>query len=715
MSRRARKKDSLKSIEHLEESVMMEIMNNSVIEDPPKKSKTESHPSFNSRLNQVSQKRDSASSKLSRGTSLGGPPIPIFGSFVNNMVLTQSMISYNPLSKLRVVKEQRMNQDLMMKAVFRIIRPKYIRAIVYSILGTIVSICIPYTMRSFLKEIAKDEKDNIFLFILAGVVSILTLVHGVLMEHALANTAGCKAMTGQIIRGVFFRKVTVCNYSFLKVTNESFINKMILYDLDHILNFIGELPKLWASPINLVLSFYFIFLTLSWRLLMVFAVFCGGVVLLNIVKRRSVDTLRRYQAMEVKKSTRIAECIPRMKSVKMNRLERYFHTKLSKIRKKESNSLLKLHVFDSISDSIFEGTPLFCSILIIGSLALLEGGLDPSKAFAAISVLEMLSTPLDALANSFDRMEAYSSAKEAFKLFLEEVPEKIRILPSEEWVQKGQILIQNCDFDFVEEECMTTILDKMMGEKWAKQKQLKLFEKQMKKLKTRGMSFRRQRTTSLIFSGSFRSASKTTISRGLDPNRSMKSLMLDEQNTKDANKYKTLLRDISVVIKPGQKVCLVGKPGSGFTEFLLSILGEAKISNNGKFMVGGSVSYLNIRMANFITGTIRRNIILGAEYDKKRFRRIIEMLNINLRNLRGEEYHQVLEDGKNLSVEMQRKILLARWIYVEKDIYLMDDLFDDLNRIEWNLIYQELFLNELKDKTVIFMSYTNIQIKVGTQ
>lgn len=43
----------------------------------------------------------------------------------------------------------------------------------------------------------------------------------------------------------------------------------------------------------------------------------------------------------------------------------------------------------------------------------------------------------------------------------------------------------------------------------------------------------------------------------------------------------------------------------------------------------------------------------------------------------------------------------------------MDDLFDDLNVAEWNMIYRNLIMDELKDKTVIFMSYTNLQIKVA--
>ena len=607
----------------------------------------------------------------------------------------------------------------MMETIFQIIRPRYYRAIVYHILATVVRIAIPFILKEFLGEIEKDDKNNQRLLIYALSVTLLTFCAGVLTQHAIANTCGCKAMTGQIIRSVFTRKLCVSSNSFLKITNESLINKMILYELDHILSYIGELPKLWAVPINLVLNFYFIYIALNWRLLMVFAVFFVGVILLGIVKRKGISALRSYQAMEAKRATRIAEFIPKMKSVKVNSMSTFFKLKLSKIRSKASKLLIKMDIFDSIADSIFEGTPLFCSILIIGSLALFGSGLDISQAFAAISALEILSDPLDSLANSLDKMEAYSSAKESFRLFLEEVPEKENPEGNLEGNQSSiGINIQNCNFDFVTDEKMNSLLYKIIGRKYKKKenkfelKKSKHFEAsaivQGARLKIRQSQFE-------LFSGNFRAKTLKNSDlrfKAFDAARAKKKNENDEKENLDKNMTKTLLKRISIKIVPGQKVCLVGKPGSGFSEFLLALMGEAKVSNPGGFQVNGSISYLNIRMDTFVDGTINDNITIGEDFDKERLKEGVDLLDIDFKNLRGEGYHQVLQGGKNLSLELQRKILLARWIYKKSDIYLVDDLFDDLNRVEWSLIHQELFLKELKDKIVIYMSYDNAQIKV---
>jgi ABC-type bacteriocin/lantibiotic exporter with double-glycine peptidase domain len=144
---------------------------------------------------------------------------------------------------------------------------------------------------------------------------------------------------------------------------------MVLYELEHIVNFVGELPKLVTSPITLILALFYIYQELKILVFVVFGVFTVCVIMLNLLKRRSVVRLRKYFALESKKSTRISECIPNMQSVKLNGLEKYFADKLKKIRDKEGNNLMKLHIYDAFSDAVFEGTPLFCSIMIIGIMA----------------------------------------------------------------------------------------------------------------------------------------------------------------------------------------------------------------------------------------------------------------------------------------------------------------------------------------------------------
>ena len=645
-----------------------------------------------------------------RSKTAGG--IPSLGGNINmgSRNITDSMIFTNPGSKQKIINEKRIDTKIMMNAIFKIIYPNLWKAIVYSIISNVLKIALPFTMKTFLDLITENQPiGKLILWVILA--TVLAFFDGLVTEHSIFETCGCKARTGQILRTVFFRKIERANYSFLKVTDNSFINKMVLFELEHIVQFVGELPKLFTSPITLILALFYIYQELKSLVVVVFGVFIVCVVLLNLLKRRSVIRLRKYFALESKKSTRISECIPNMQSVKLNGLEKFFASKLSKIRAKEGSNLMKLHIYDAFSDAIFEGTPLFCSIMIIGIMAVVQGEVEAASAFSAITVLELLSDPLDALANSFDRIEAYSSAKRSFRLFLEEVPERIISIQPDNF-PVGKIEIKDCDFDFVAEKQMANIIDQMMGEELARAKEFKLRSQKLKKIKTLGAErVTRQLTKQLVFSGSFRSKSLKSTG-GLKSMKTFNNAGSDGK-THQVTKYVTMLHNINVVIQPGQKVCLVGKPGSGFSEFLLSLVSESKISNEGIMNIKGGISYLNVRMSNFVIGTVKSNIILEGKYDPERFKMIIAKLKINLNRLKGEEYFEILEGAKNISIDLQRKILLARWVYQEKDIYLMDDLFDDLNVAEWNMIYQNIIMDVLKEKTVIFMSYTNLQIKVA--
>jgi ABC-type multidrug transport system fused ATPase/permease subunit len=617
-------------------------------------------------------------------------------------MLNQSIVELNPLNKQRTVKEKRLKIEFVMKSIFKMVRVKMIKSVFFLLLVVLIKVASPICMKRFLEGLQNEEPmGNLYKWVIYS--TLLNFGQGLFLEKATFNICGCKAMTGQILRSSFYRKITKANYSFIKVTDASFINKMLHYEFEHIINYIGELPKLLTSPILLILSLFYIFVELGRAFLIVLSVFVICLILLNLLKRRSVATLRRYFSSESKKSARIGECIPNIKAVKLNNLEKFFSNKIEKIRKREGKDLMKMHVYDAFSDAIFEGTPLFCSILVIGYMAFITGALEASRAFSIIQLLETLGDPLDAFANSFDRIRAYTAAKRSFQLFLEQVPEKIVTLQKTCNFPRGKVYIKNCNFDFVDQKLMTSLLDKMMGEEIAKMKSKKKKEDILKRIKTFGKDrVKRQETKSLIFSGNFRSNTLTT------------QWSTAKAKSKEREKeYVTLLHNISVEIEPGQKVCLVGKPGSGFTEFLLSLMSEAKLSNNGIFQMRGSISYLNVRMDNFINGTIRQNILMNASYNPARFKQVLKTLNLNLNNLNGGEYFQVLEGAKNLSTDLQRKVLLARWIYEKKDIYLIDDLFDDMNVMEWNLIYEEVFQKELKYKTVIFMSYTNLQIKVS--
>lgn len=125
---------------------------------------------------------------------------------------------------------------------------------------------------------------------------------------------------------------------------------------------------------------------------------------------------------------------------------------------------------------------------------------------------------------------------------------------------------------------------------------------------------------------------------------------------------KTVLKSISVHIKPGSKVCVVGRSGAGVSLFMLSISGQTILSK-GQFKLNGSLSYLSVDHEFFVAGTIKENVIMGEKFDPVKFAKILDILELDLGRFPAGEQMEILPNTENISTDEKKKLLLARVLY----------------------------------------------------
>lgn len=78
----------------------------------------------------------------------------------------------------------------------------------------------------------------------------------------------------------------------------------------------------------------------------------------------------------------------------------------------------------------------------------------------------------------------------------------------------------------------------------------------------------------------------------------------------------------------------------------------------------------------FLKGTIRENIILGHEFYKDKFNKILEVVDFNLDKYEGRDLTEIVEGQRNITMEDKRRILMARLLYSDADIVLINKFFD---------------------------------------
>ncbi|MCE3214721.1 Multidrug resistance-associated protein 4 [Datura stramonium] len=166
-----------------------------------------------------------------------------------------------------------------------------------------------------------------------------------------------------------------------------------------------------------------------------------------------------------------------------------------------------------------------------------------------------------------------------------------------------------------------------------------------------------------------------------------------------------VLKDINVEIQKGELAAIVGMVGSGKSSLLASILGELhKLS--GEVRVCGSTAY--VAQTSWIqNASIQENILFGSPMNNKRYRDVLRVCSLekDLEILEHGDQTEIGERGINLSGGQKQRIQLARAVYQDRDIYLLDDIFSAVDAQTGSEIFKECVRGALKDKTIVLVTH----------
>ena len=158
------------------------------------------------------------------------------------------------------------------------------------------------------------------------------------------------------------------------------------------------------------------------------------------------------------------------------------------------------------------------------------------------------------------------------------------------------------------------------------------------------------------------------------------------------------LEDVSLHIKKGSLVAVIGDTGCGKSSFLLSLVGMLS-RREGSLERSGTLA-LSEQQAWIVNDTVRNNILLGSAYDETRFHRVIAACQMerDLRILGGEEA-EIGAHGINVSGGQKARLSLARCCYSEASIVLLDDPLAAVDARVGHRLFHECICGELKGRT----------------
>jgi ATP-binding cassette subfamily C (CFTR/MRP) protein 4 len=165
------------------------------------------------------------------------------------------------------------------------------------------------------------------------------------------------------------------------------------------------------------------------------------------------------------------------------------------------------------------------------------------------------------------------------------------------------------------------------------------------------------------------------------------------------------LSDVSLEVNSSELVAIVGATGSGKSTLLQVILQELEVLS-GTLHVKGSVSFAPQEPWIF-SGTIRDNILLGEKMDVARYREVINLccLEHDLSHLSHGDNTMVGERGVKLSGGQKARVNLARAVYRNAEIYLLDDPLSAVDARVASRIFHQCIQSYLKSKCVLLVTH----------
>lgn len=177
-------------------------------------------------------------------------------------------------------------------------------------------------------------------------------------------------------------------------------------------------------------------------------------------------------------------------------------------------------------------------------------------------------------------------------------------------------------------------------------------------------------------------------------------------NGESENKRLLTLSRVCLYAERGHLVSIIGQVGSGKSSLLNGLLGNLRRCL-GNVAINGSIAYA-AQLPFIQNSTLKDNIIYGKAYDDAKYHRTLEMCALlpDLAVLPAGDQTEIGERGINLSGGQKARVGLARAVYADADIYLLDDPLSAVDAHVGKHLFEQCIL-KLKEMGKLILFVTN--------
>ena len=370
---------------------------------------------------------------------------------------------------------------------------------------------------------------------------------------------------------------------------------------------------------------------------------------------------------------------PPLQIVKIQAWEENFRTKITNLRNNEMLKLRRYFITSAISVSMYSSTPLLVSLATFSAYTLIgQHHLDVAQALTALALFDILRFPLFMLPQIINRIVEASISFERVRKFL--LAEEYQSVGEGALEENGEIYINNGTF--VYDSKKPTLLDDEGGTK--KGGIRGLMHQQTRLMQEAALN---QQWEMALLRAQLIDAENTIAKLNDTGTVSSHSMLMDEEGREGSPSSLLSLRRVTMQCKRGEFVAVVGGVGAGKSTLINSILGEGRPLTGTELAVKGKLGTF-VQSPFILNDTVRNNILFGhaplskgskgrggEAIDEERYKLAVEVssLSHDFALLPHGDQTEIGEKGITLSGGQKARVAIARTVYHDADVYLLDD------------------------------------------
>ncbi|GAA5839463.1 hypothetical protein JCM3766R1_003553 [Sporobolomyces carnicolor] len=532
----------------------------------------------------------------------------------------------------------------------------------------------------------------------------MQIVASICLHHFFANSAGVGVLVRSALIASIYRKATNLSGKAKTTISNGRLTNHIGTDVSRIDFCAGFFHMSWTAPIQIIVILIILLVQIGPSCLVGIGFLFLMIPPQSIAMKKMFGFRRKAMVWTDKRARLIQELLGGMKVIKFFAWEVPYLKKLEGYRSKEMKQVRNLLVSRAATTGVAMSLPTLATVLAFVTYAGTGHTQDAANIFTSFTLFQLLRMPLMMLPMSLSTItDAHNALGRLTEVFLaEERDEAFKVDRS----AKEAVTVVDADFRWE-----APPPEDLKGPKTKKQQKMIAADKkgQAKRAKKEAKAAKKANALELKLDENAPIDAQTAEASG-DATGDVSGPVSTEPATTagtPAEQEKELmqLRGINLRVPKGQLCAIVGAVGSGKSSLLQALVGEMK-RTKGELAFGGSIAYA-AQQAWMQSCSLKDNILFGRPYDEARYKQVIHdaCLEADIDMLPYGDLTDIGEKGVTLSGGQKQRVNIARTLYYDADIVLLDDPLSAVDAHVGKHLFDHAICGALANKTRLLVTH----------